>query len=123
MNYTKTELYNWCNDQFPEQLSLLKTLAAIPAPSHHEDLRAQFIKAWLMENGAKTVLMDDAKNVILPLGDTTKSMMAVMAHTDVVFPDTAPLPVREETGRLYAPGVGDDTANVAALMLCTKFFL
>lgn len=123
MNYTKTELYNWCNAQFPEQLSLLKTLAAIPAPSHHEDLRAQFIKAWLMENGAKTVLMDDAKNVILPLGDTTKSMMAVMAHTDVVFPDTSPLPVREETGRLYAPGVGDDTANVAALMLCTKFFL
>lgn len=46
-----------------------------------------------------------------------------MAHTDVVFPDLEPLPVREEAGRLYAPGAGDDTANVAALMLCVKFFL
>ena len=46
-----------------------------------------------------------------------------MAHTDVVFPDTTPLPLREENGRLYAPGIGDDTANVVALMFCAKFLL
>jgi len=123
MKYAKRELFNWCDTQFPEHLSLLKTLATIPAPSHQEDCRAEFIKNWLMENGADTVMIDDAKNIILPLGNFDKPMLAVMAHTDVVFPDTAPLPVREENGQLFAPGVGDDTANVVALMLCAKFFL
>ena len=45
------------------------------------------------------------------------------AHTDVVFPDTDPLPVREHSGRLWAPGVGDDTANLAALMMAVKYVL
>lgn len=122
MQFTKNKLFQWCESQFSEQLSLLRTLAAIPAPSHQEDQRAQFIKKWLVENGAGSVTIDDAKNVILPLG-TGESMLAVMAHTDVVFPDTDPLPVREENECLYAPGVGDDTANVVALMFCAKFFL
>ena len=120
---TNNDVISWCRTQFPEHLSLLKKLAAIPAPSHHEDLRAEFIKNWLIENGAETVTIDCAKNVILPLGDSQKPMMVVMAHMDMVFPDNDSLPVREENGILYAPGVGDDTANVTALMLCAKFFL
>ncbi len=117
-----SDIYTWCTAQFPEHLSLLKTLAAIPAPSHQEDLRSAFIQNWLREHGADNVVLDNAKNVILPLGAGT-SRLAVLAHTDVVFPDTTPLPVREENGRLYAPGAGDDTANVVALMLSAKFFL
>lgn len=123
MKISQTAISAWCERQFPEHLALLKTVAAIPAPSHHEDLRAEFIKNWLLDNGADTVIIDDAKNVILPLGDTNNPVMAVMAHTDVVFPDTGSLPVREENGKLFAPGVGDDTANVAALMFCAKFLL
>lgn len=123
MTISASELNTWCASQFPEHLELLKTLAAIPAPSHHEDLRAVFIKTWLETNGAQNVILDEAKNVVLPLGDSARPMLAVMAHTDVVFPDTSALPVREENGILYAPGVGDDTANVAALMFCSKFFL
>ena len=59
------QINQWCDSQFPEQLSLLKTLAAIPAPSHHEDRRAEFIKNKLVEYGADTVIIDDAKNDIL----------------------------------------------------------
>ena len=122
MTISKQDLNNWCESQFPEHLTLLKTLATIPAPSHQEDLRAVFIRDWLVEKGAKNVIIDDAKNVVLPVGSGDKRL-AIMAHTDVVFPDTTPLPVREEMGKLYAPGVGDDTANVAALMLCVEFLL
>jgi acetylornithine deacetylase/succinyl-diaminopimelate desuccinylase-like protein len=121
MKYTKNQLEQWCAAQFPEHLDLLKTLAAIPAPSHHEDLRAEFIRNWLVENGAKNVTIDAAKNVILPLGKGP--YLVVMAHTDVAFPDTDALPVREEKDMLFAPGVGDDTANVTALMLCARFFI
>jgi len=44
-----------------------------------------------------------------------------MAHSDVVFPDTDPLPLKVENGRIYCPGVGDDTANAVALLTVAKY--
>lgn len=124
MSTTKQALINWCDAHFDEQLALLKELAAIPAPSHHEEKRAEFIRAWLEREGAKQVYIDSALNVVLPFGcEGQKDIRVYMAHIDVVFPDMEPLPVQEADGKLYAPGVGDDTANVSALMMCAKFFL
>ena len=34
-----------------ETISLLKALCAIPAPSHHEERRAEWIQAWLEKQG------------------------------------------------------------------------
>ena len=34
-----------------ETISLLKALCAIPAPSHHEERRAEWIQAWLKSEG------------------------------------------------------------------------
>ncbi len=44
-------------------------------------------------------------------------MVVVMAHMDTVFPDMEPMPMREEGEKLYCPGVGDDTANLAGMMI------
>jgi len=115
------QLFRWCESKQEEQTALLKTLAAIPAPSHQEDLRAEFICNWLRDKGARNPYIDSAKNVVLSFGQGP--YLAVLAHTDVVFPDTRPLPIREENGRICCPGIGDDTANVVALMLCIEFFL
>lgn len=121
---SRKELDCWCEDKAEEHYLLLKQLAAIPAPSHHEQKRAEFIQKWLLSNGVKTVTIDDALNVVVPFCCSQDSpLLLCMAHTDVVFPDTDPLPVREEKGRLYAPGVGDDTANVVAMMLCIRFLV
>jgi len=117
----KEKLFAWCEAHKAEQLALLKELAAIPAPSHHEEKRVEFIKAWLEKNGAKNVTVDAALNVLLPFGDCSKPCTVYAAHTDVVFPDTTPLPVREEGDTLHAPGIGDDTANVVALMMIAKY--
>lgn len=124
MKISRKELYSWCEEQFEEHITLLKTLAAIPAPSHGEEKRAEFIRSWLLSNGAETVMIDEAKNVIVPVSCKVDSpYLLCMAHTDVVFPDTDSLPVYEENGRIYAPGVGDDTANVVAMMLCIRFLI
>ena len=80
MTFSKKALYKWCQAQFTEQCSLLKTLAAIPAPSHKEDLRAEFIRKWLTENGAASVRIDEAKNVVLELRKTDAPMLAVLAQ-------------------------------------------
>lgn len=105
-----------------EAYQLLKIMAAIPSPSNHEERRMEFCKQWLESCGAKGVYTDSALNVVCPVGVTKENPVVVFcAHTDVVFPDTDPLPVREHSGRLWAPGVGDDTANLAALMIAAKY--
>ncbi len=114
----------WVLEHTKEAESLLKTLGKIPAPSHHEEKRAHFIRDWFLGVGAKDVSIDDAKNVILKIGVTEKSPLSVvMAHTDIVFSDTTALPMREENGRLCAPGIGDDTGNLVALMMAAKYML
>ncbi len=99
-------------------LCAVRELAQIPAPSNHEELRAQWCKQHLESLGATGVFIDDALNVIFPfhVGEEQTDLCAVLGHTDVVFPDTDPLPFREENGRFYAPGIGDDTTNAVAVM-------
>ena len=71
-----------------EALELLIELGKIPAPSHHEERRAQFCKDWLEKQGAKGVYIDEALNVIFPLNCEGKNEITVfVAHTDTVFPD------------------------------------
>jgi len=110
-------------DEHMEELQqLLIALAQIPAPSHHEEQRAAFCRDWLTEQGCEGVFVDDVLNVIYPLGcDADKPLIVFMAHSDVVFPDTNPLPLEIRDGRIYCPGVGDDSANVAALMMTAKY--
>lgn len=105
-----------------EARQLLMELAQIPAPSHQEQLRAEFCARWLKKQGAKDVYVDDAHNVVYPIGcDGDKPIALFMAHSDVVFPDTTPLPLSVSDGKIFCPGVGDDTANVVALLMCAKY--
>lgn len=112
-----------------EELELLRTLAQIPAPSGHEERRAEFIRDWLLAQGAPvgSVRIDDAKNVIFSLpagaGAADDEIAVFAAHTDVVFPDTEPLPLAESATRLLAPGVGDDTANLVGLLLAARYLM
>lgn len=103
-------------------MQLLLTLAQIPAPSGSEEKRAEFVKSWLDSCGAEGVYTDEALNVIYPLNVTEENPLLVFAaHSDVVFPDTAPLPLRIEDGKIFCPGAGDDTASVAALLMTAKY--
>lgn len=105
-----------------EALELLIRLAQIPAPSHQEQQRAAFCKQWLEDQGAEGVYIDEACNLIYPIGCTEENdLMVFAAHSDVVFPDTEPLPLRVEDGRIHCPGVGDDTACVVALLMAAKY--
>ena len=118
------EVKEYIDAHAQETRDLLLTLAQIPSPSNHEEKRAEFCKKWLEDQGAKGVYMDQALNVIYPIGlDTHEKIVVFMAHTDVVFPDTTPLPLVEKDGKICCPGVGDDTANVAALLMVAKYLV
>lgn len=116
------EIKEYIDAHAKEAHELLVTLARIPAPSNHEEKRAEFCKKWLTDQGAEGVYIDRALNVVYPIGLEDHEKIAVfMAHTDVVFPDTEPLPLVEGDGKIACPGVGDDTANTVALMLAAKY--
>ena len=117
----EAHVQEFARDHHAEALDLLRVLAQIPAPSHHEEQRAAFVRDWMHANGMGEAFIDEATNVICPLGDDgARDLVVFAAHMDVVFPDTQPLPLREEGGRLYAPGVGDDTANLVALLIAAR---
>ena len=108
---------SWMEAHREEYLSDLRELAQIPAPSHYEDQRAAWVKAWLERHGAAGVVIDEAKNVIFPFhAEGCNDLTVFNAHLDVVFPDMEPLPFHEADGKYFAPGIGDDTANVIALL-------
>ena len=112
----------WCESHAEEAIALLRELGKIPAPSHHEEKRATYVKNWLEAQGAKGIYIDEALNVVYPIGVTENNPVVVlMAHTDIVFPDTEELLMREEDGKLYAPGIGDDTANLITLLMAAKY--
>lgn len=102
----------------------LKELCTIPAPSHHEKKRAEYCRDFLLSRGAKGAYIDDALNVVFPLHCENSSDITVFAaHTDTVFPDTEPMTYIEKDGKIFSPGVGDDTAHVVALLFIAAYFL
>ena len=118
------EIIDYIEQHYDEAFELLTTLAKIPAPSNFEQKRAEFCKNWLEAQGAKGVYIDEALNVIYPLGCTDDNEVVIyMAHSDVVFPDTEQLPLEIKDGKIFCPGVGDDTANVIALLMTAKYVI
>ena len=114
----------YIRDHLEELETLVEELCRIPAPSGRERARAEFCKAWLEAHGAGNVRLDGADNAVLELdGVGSDSLTVFMAHTDTVFPDAEPMPFRWEGGRMLCPGVGDDTANLAVLLMAARFLL
>jgi len=112
----------------PAYIQLIKTLTAIPAPSHKEQQKAEYIRQWMADLAARTgfplnIFIDDATNVVCEcFADPDPAQVTLfLAHTDTVFPDEQPIEVLEDDRVIAAPGVGDDTTNVAAMMMGIQY--
>ena len=64
------EILSYIDAHAQEAFGLLVELAQIPAPSNNEEKRARFCKEWLEKQGASGVYLDEALNVICPVGCT-----------------------------------------------------
>lgn len=116
------EIRSYIETHSQEAYELLLTLARIPAPSNHEEKRARFCHQWLEAQGAEGVYVDEALNVVYPVdAEEGRPVEVFMAHTDVVFPDEEELLLKIEKGRIYCPGVGDDTACLVCILMVGKY--
>lgn len=117
------EMERYARECQSELLSLVEELCVIPSPSHNEDRRVAYLTKWLAERGALTVHEDEAKNVIWSINDTgSNDLCVMMAHTDVVFPDTDPLPLVKDGAIYRCPGITDDTTPLSVLLMSAMYF-
>jgi tripeptide aminopeptidase len=93
-----------------------RAICAVPAPTFSEGPRGQLVTELLTAAGV-TPRRDDAGNVIAVLGDGPAGEAIVLAaHLDTVFAAGTEIVFREQDGRLAAPGIGDNSLAVAALV-------
>jgi acetylornithine deacetylase/succinyl-diaminopimelate desuccinylase-like protein len=92
-------------------------LVEIPAPSRKEQARAQYIKSEMETLGLADVRVDDMSNVSgVRKGAGGGPTVVFCAHMDTVFPEGTELKVKREGDILRAPGIGDDTSNLMAVL-------
>lgn len=91
-------------------------ITEINAPSKHEQERARFIENLLRKHKLD-IRYDSAGNLIATRKGTGGGPVAVFdAHLDTVFQPGLKIKATVRDGRVYAPGVGDDTRNIEALL-------
>ena len=93
------------------------TLTEIPSPPFKEQARATALADMLRRRGLSDVEIDDEGNVLaIRKGLESGPAVVVSAHLDTVFPEGTDVKVRREGEKLYAPGVGDDSAGLATVL-------
>ncbi len=100
----------------------LVTLTEIPAPPFKEQARARAFMDLLRQAGLTGVEMDPEGNVLGVRRGTgaETGMLLVNAHLDTVFPEGTDVKVKRDGTRLMAPGVGDDTRGLAAILAVVR---
>jgi tripeptide aminopeptidase len=99
-----------------------KRITEIPAPPYKERQRAEYFLGRLVELGFKDASIDAEGNVIaLRKGSGGgRPKLVVSAHLDTVFPEGTDVTVKEKDGIILAPGIGDDSRGLAALLSLIK---
>lgn len=96
-------------------------ITEINAPSGKEAERAAFIENILRGYKSLEVSRDPTGNVVATRKGTGGGPTVVIdAHMDTVFQEGLKIKVEMRDGKIYAPGVGDDTRNVEALLAAVR---
>ena len=109
------------NDLPSRVIELAIQIQQIPAPTFSEGQRGEFVRGLFQQEGLKDVSMDSLGNVYGRLPSNSPSSLisnkplVAVAHLDTVFPLKVNLQVRKEAGKVYGPGIGDNSLGVAAL--------
>lgn len=95
---------------------LARRICEVPAPTGSERERAEFVASLWRERGYLPEI-DAIGNVYTHRGKQgTGPVLMLLAHTDTVFPPSIPIAVERAGDILRGPGIGDNSASVAAMI-------
>jgi glutamate carboxypeptidase len=122
-------LRDQCDLALPDTLTLLKQLATLESPSHDKaavDGCVAFVAEHLRALGAEVALVPQAAtgNQIRAAwnGVDPSTQFLTLCHLDTVWPvgTLAGMPLREEDGKLFGPGVYDMKGGTAILLTALR---
>src|ERR1700752_3014050 len=91
-------------------------ITEINAPSKQEQERAKYIEGLLRKSKLE-IRNDSAGNLIATRrGSGSGPVVVFDAHMDTVFQPGLKIKATVKDGKVYAPGIGDDTRNIEALL-------
>ena len=100
-----------------------KILVAIPAPPFKEKVRGDYYRTHLEALGLQDVKVDSEGNVYgIRRGNGRGPKIFVEAHLDTVFPEGTNTQPVEREGKIFAPGISDNTRGLAALLSVLRAF-
>ncbi len=96
-------------------------ITEINAPSGKERARAEFIKRILDGYKLDQVYFDRTGNLVaIRKGTGGGPTVVIDAHLDTVFQEGLKIKAEVRDGRVYAPGIGDDTRNIEAMLAALR---
>jgi len=98
-------------------------LQQIPAPTFSEHARSSRIRDLFLEARLEDVSLDELGNVYARIGAAAQKKdswgstpIVVCAHLDTVFPKETDLAIRRLPGKVFGPGIGDNSLGLASLL-------
>ncbi len=112
---------DWIDAHVEHFVQELTALSEIPAPTFEEAERAAWFAERLRHIGIGDITHDSVGNVVARAGiPQGTGGVAFLAHLDTVFPSGTNVRVSRQNGRLYGPGIGDNAAGLAGLLLALE---
>lgn len=130
-NQPKTRMaLDWLVAHSDEVIADAITICEIPSPTFHEAQRAAWVAERFAKLGLQDVSVDEIGNVYgrrpgkqsrVAATSTIEKQeiegpLLIAAHTDTVFPPGTPIQVRRANGRLYGPGLIDNSIAVSSIL-------
>ena len=101
-----------------ELLQFAISIQQVPAPTFHEEERAELVRHLFQSHGAADISVDAVNNVYARIrGSGNAKPLIISAHLDTVFPEGTDLTVTRDDDRIHGPGIGDNSLGVATLCM------
>jgi tripeptide aminopeptidase len=112
------EAFGWFRSHARELEDWQLEVTSIAAPPWGEAERSAWLQARFGELALTDVHQDELGNVfaIRPGTDSSAPFIALSAHIDTVFPAGTPVEARRDAGKLYGPGISDNSSGIVALL-------
>lgn len=111
------EAFEHINESQADILAEWIAITEINAPSGKEHERAAYIQKLLGTYRLDEIYYDPAGNLIAVRKGTVGSPVVVIdAHLDTIFGEGLKINAQIRDGKIYAPGIGDNTRNIEAVL-------
>jgi acetylornithine deacetylase/succinyl-diaminopimelate desuccinylase-like protein len=112
------EAVAWFRSHARQLEDLQLQVTSIAAPPWGEAGRSDWLLRRFTELSLSDVQQDEIGNVfgVRPGSDPNAPYIALSAHLDTVFPAGTEISVRRDDGKLYGPGISDNSSGIIALL-------